>query len=123
MAIYNGLKEKKNIAKLQTKYLSKLLLTKEAYCINLAGKFCIFAMWLDLKKKYFDIFKSEIFFSLVHQASLISEKIISSFSKILIAKYAKESEAKKINNSVGIHFTNDNFYILMFNKIMISIHL
>ena len=64
--------------------------------------------------------------SLVHQPSLISEKIIreiSSFSKILIAKYAKESEAKKINNSVGIYFTNDNFYILMFNIIIILIDL
>ena len=59
---------------------------------------------------FFLIFSNlKFFFSLVHQASLISEKIISSFSKILIAKYAKESEAKKINNSVGIHFTNDDF--------------
>jgi len=38
-------------------------------------------------------------------------------------QYTKESEAKKINNSVGIHFTNDDFYISMFNQIMILIHI
>ena len=31
-------------------------------------------------------------------------------------QYTQESEAKKINNPVGIHFTNVKFYILMFNK-------
>jgi len=36
---------------------------------------------------------------------------------------AKESEAKKIKNTVDIHFTNDDFKILMFNKIIIFIHL
>ena len=29
--------------------------------------------------------------------------------------YTEESETKKNNNSVDIHFTSDDFYIFMFN--------
>ena len=38
-------------------------------------------------------------------------------------QYTQESEAKKINDFVRIYFTKDDFCMLMFNKIIILIHL
>ena len=79
-------RKRKNIAKLQTKYLSKLPLTKGSILHKSCREVFHFLLCNWIWKKYFDIFKSEIFFftgSSTYLEIWVTMREISSFSKSL----------------------------------------